>query len=245
MSGHPFDSTREHRALELPQPLFLPAAGAVLVLHGGRADSLAPPTLLNLPGLRMRPFARAMNRDPLFTDVLIASVRYRLRGWNGNRADPVQDAKDALDELAHAAGPLPVLLVGHSMGARAALRAADHPQVQGVVALAPWCPPDEPAEHLADRTIMALHDQADRITSATDTWNYLVRAHAAGARVRGIRMPHGHHAMLRDARLWHRLATSCAATILGLGAPPGCAQHDETTWNTNPVDAADITPHNR
>nr|WP_311318662.1 hypothetical protein [Streptomyces sp. 2132.2] len=27
------------------------------------------------------------------------------------------------------------------MGARAALRAADDPQVRGVVALAPWCPP--------------------------------------------------------------------------------------------------------
>ncbi|MFI9065598.1 alpha/beta hydrolase [Streptomyces sp. NPDC053429] len=225
----------------MPQPSFLPAAGAVLVLHGGRADSLAPPPLLNLPGLRMRPFARAMNQNPLFTDVLIASVRYRLRGWNGHRADPVQDTRHALEELRHAAGPLPVVLVGHSMGARAALRAADNPQVRGVVALAPWCPPGEPTEHLADRMIMALHDEADRITSATDTWNYLARAHAAGAHVRGIRMPRGDHAMIRDARLWHRLTTACAAAVLGLAPSPGGDRCDEAAWSTDPVDAADIT----
>ncbi|MFF2193040.1 alpha/beta fold hydrolase [Streptomyces sp. NPDC058157] len=221
MRGRACDGAGHHRALKLPRPPFLPASAAILVLHGGRADSLAPPSPLNLPGLRMRFVARALNRDPLLADVLIASVRYRVRGWNGHRADPVQDTRHVLEELRSTAGPLPVVLVGHSMGARAALRAADDPQVRGVVALAPWCPPGEPVAHLADRTIMALHDEADRITSATDTWTYLARAHAAGARVRGVRMPHGHHAMIRDARLWHRLTTACAATVLGRAPPPG------------------------
>ncbi|MEU9321430.1 alpha/beta hydrolase [Streptomyces sp. NPDC048295] len=214
-------------------------------MHGGRADSLTPPPLLNLPRLRMRPFARTMNQDPRFSDVLVASVRYRLRGWNGHRADPVQDARRALEELRNTAGPLPVVLVGHSMGARAALRAADDPDVRGVVALAPWCPPGEPVGHLAGRTVMALHDQADRITSATETWNYLRRAHAAGAHVRGIRMPRGHHAMIYDACLWHRLTTACAATVLGLTPPPGGGQSEETAWSTTPVDAADITAPRR
>ncbi|MEU8776534.1 alpha/beta fold hydrolase [Streptomyces sp. NPDC048606] len=241
MSEDAFEGAHRHRALELPQPSFLPAAGAILVLHGGRADSLTPPPLLNLPSLRMRPFLRVMNRSPLLADVLVAPVRYRLRGWNGHRADPVQDTRQALKELRNAAGPVSVVLVGHSMGARAALRAADDPQVRGVVALAPWCPPGEPTAHLTDRTIMALHDEADRITSATDTWNYLARAHAAGARVRGIRMPRGHHAMIRDARLWHRLTTTCAAAVLGLTEPSGSAQDTATAWSTTPVDAADIT----
>ncbi|WP_438949092.1 LLM class flavin-dependent oxidoreductase, partial [Streptomyces harbinensis] len=40
--------------------------------------------------------------------------------------------------LAARLGPVPVVLVGHSMGGRAALRAAGHPAVTGVVALAPW-----------------------------------------------------------------------------------------------------------
>ncbi|ROR00487.1 hypothetical protein EDE04_7066 [Streptomyces sp. 2132.2] len=89
MSGYGSGSEPGHHALELPHPPFLPAAGAVLVLHGGRADSLTPPPLLNLPGLRMRPFARAMEQDALFADILVGFVRYRLREWNGHRADPV------------------------------------------------------------------------------------------------------------------------------------------------------------
>ncbi|GAA0290945.1 alpha/beta hydrolase [Streptomyces polychromogenes] len=241
MRGHVSDGPGDHRALQLPRPLSLPASAAILVLHGGRADSLAPPPLLNLPGLRMRLFARALNRDPLLEDVLIASVRYRLRGWNGHRADPVQDTGHALEELRRVAGPLPVVLVGHSMGARAALRAAADPHVRGVVALAPWCPPGEPVAHLADRTILALHDEADRITSATGTWNHLARAHAAGARVLGIRMPGGHHTMIRDAPLWHRLTTACAAAALNLAPPPGGGHHEETTWSPTPLDAADLT----
>ncbi|MFJ2900437.1 hypothetical protein ACIO87_36905 [Streptomyces sp. NPDC087218] len=127
MSGHGFSSARGHRALELPQPSFLPAAGAVLVLHGGRADSLVPPPLLNLPGLRMRPFVRALDQDPLFADVLVASACYRMRGWNGQRAGPAQVARQALEQLRAVAGPVPVVLAGHSMGHRAALGTADDP----------------------------------------------------------------------------------------------------------------------
>ncbi|MFD7865143.1 alpha/beta hydrolase [Streptomyces sp. NPDC059783] len=224
----------------LSRPSGPAAAAAVLLLHGGRADSLAPPSPLNLPGLRMRPFARAMTRDARLADALIASVRYRVRGWNGHRADPVLDTRRALEELRRAAGPLPVVLVGHSMGARAALRAADEPHVRGVVALAPWCPPDEPAGHLTGRTVMALHDEADRITSATQTWDWLARARTSGARVRGIRMPRGRHAMIRDARLWHRLATDCAASVLGLPAPTGGTPYEEVSWSAEPVDAHDV-----
>ncbi|MFJ8011195.1 alpha/beta hydrolase [Streptomyces sp. NPDC096339] len=224
-------------ALWLPEPRFRPAAGAVLLLHGGRADSLAPPPALNLPGLRMRAFARALREDPRHADVLIGFVRYRTRGWNGERADPVTDTRRALAELDDLAGPLPVVLLGHSMGARAALRAADDPRVRGVVALAPWCPPGEPVGHLAGRTVIALHDEADRITSATDTWAYLRRADAAGARVRGIRMPGGRHTMIRHARHWHSLATRCTAEVLGPASPPGVPAPGRA-WNAGPLDAS-------
>ncbi|MFJ8134213.1 alpha/beta fold hydrolase [Streptomyces hydrogenans] len=224
-------------ALYVPEPRFPPAAGAVLLLHGGRADSLAPPSALNLPDLRMRAFARVLGEDPRHADVLIGYVRYRMRGWNGERADPVHDTRRALAELADLAGPLPVVLLGHSMGARAALRAADDPHVRGVVALAPWCPPGEPATHLAHRTVIALHDPADPITSATDTWAHLRRAEAAGARVRGIRMPGGRHTMISRSRLWHTLAARSTADVLGLAAPPGVST-SETMWGAGPLDAA-------
>ncbi len=228
-------------ALHMPEPRFPHAAGAVLLLHGGRADSLAPPSPLNLPDLRMRAFARVLGEDPRHADVLIGYVRYRVRGWNGERADPVHDTRRALAELADVAGPVPVALLGHSMGARAALRAADDPHVRGVVALAPWCPPGEPVTHLTHRTVIALHDPADPITSATDTWAYLRRAEAAGARVRGVRMPGGRHTMISHSKLWHTLATHSTAEVLGLGPPPHIST-PETVWSVGPLDAALFSP---
>ncbi|GAA2779126.1 alpha/beta fold hydrolase [Streptomyces showdoensis] len=235
------DRSGTFRALHVPEPRFLPAAGAVLLLHGGRADSLAPPSALNLPDLRMRAFARVLGEDPRHADILIGYVRYRMRGWNAERADPVPDTRRALAELADMAGPLPVVLLGHSMGARAALRAADAPHVRGVVALAPWCPPGEPVTHLSHRTVIALHDPADPITSATDTWAYLRRAEAAGARVRGVRMPGGRHAMIRRSRLWHGLAARSTAEILGLASPLRTST-PEPRWGAGPLDAALFTP---
>ncbi|MFF9066335.1 alpha/beta fold hydrolase [Streptomyces sp. NPDC014891] len=233
-----------HRALNLPEPRVDSAAraeggaaGVVLLLHGGRADSFAPPPTLNLAGLRMRPFARALRGSTRTAGLLVGSVRFRMRGWNGERADPVDDARQALADVEEAVGPLPVVLLGHSMGARAALRAADAGHVRGVVALAPWCPPGEPVSHLAGRTVIALHDEADAMTSAAGTWAYLRRAEEAGARVRGVRMPTGRHTMLRGAGLWHRLAARFAAEILHLPVPPG-APTPRAGWGAGPTDAA-------
>ncbi|MFJ9944364.1 alpha/beta hydrolase [Streptomyces erythrochromogenes] len=152
------------RAALIPAPGHRPAQGAtaaVLLLHGGRADALSPPPRLNLPALRMRPFAAAVTRATAHDDVFVAHVRYRYRGWNGHHAHPVADVRRALDELRAAAGPIPVVLVGHSMGGRAALRAAEDPQVEGVVALAPWCPPGHPPP------ICALAGSSPSTTSTT------------------------------------------------------------------------------
>ncbi|MYV65587.1 alpha/beta fold hydrolase, partial [Streptomyces sp. SID2131] len=108
-----------------------PAAptAAVLLLHGGRADGPEPPPALNLPALRMRPFAAAVTRAVRGRSVLVAEVRYRHRGWNGARADAARDAETALNDLRERIGPVPVVLLGHSMGGRAALRAAGDPAV--------------------------------------------------------------------------------------------------------------------
>ncbi|MGR8012143.1 alpha/beta hydrolase [Streptomyces hypolithicus] len=197
---------------------------AVLLLHGGRADGLTAPPLLNLPGARMRPFATAVGRATREQDVLVGTVAYRHRGWNGSRQDAARDALRALDELGELAGPVPVVLIGHSMGGRAALRVAGHPHVTGVVALAPWCPPGEPVGHLAGRRVFVLHDEQDRMTDARAAWGFVRGSAAAGADACGIAMPTGGHTMLRGAADWHRITTALATGVLGIGAlPPAVA----------------------
>ncbi|WP_405014641.1 alpha/beta fold hydrolase [Kitasatospora sp. NBC_01539] len=198
--------------------------GAVLLLHGGRADGLAPPPRVGLAALRMRPFRAAILRGLGDRPVIAASVRYRHRGWNGRHAHAAADARAALDELAPLLGDAPVVLVGHSMGGRAALAAAGHPLVAGVVALAPWCRPDDGTAHLRGRALALLHDERDRVTDARATWVFGARAAGAGARVRAVAMPRGGHTMLRDARRWHRLTAEFAVAILDgrpLPSPPG------------------------
>ncbi|MEN8651258.1 alpha/beta fold hydrolase [Streptomyces sp. 21So2-11] len=223
LPGEQHVETREdgHSALRLHSAPYSPQ-GAVLLLHGGRADALGPPPLLNLPAARLRPFRGAIRRATRDHEVLLAAVRYRHRGWNGSRQDPVREAREALDELARLAPLKPVVLVGHSMGARAALRVAEHPQVNGIVALAPWCPPGAPVSQLRDKHVIVLHDNQDRVTDARESWDFLRRARRAGAHACGIAMPHGGHAMLRDAGAWHRLAASLTEGVLGTAPlPPG------------------------
>ncbi|MGW8882977.1 alpha/beta hydrolase [Streptomyces sp. NPDC055749] len=197
-------------------------SAAVLLLHGGREAGTAPPPFgpLNLPAVRMRPFRRAITKATDPADVLVRSVRYSYRGWNGAREDPFHDAVRALDALRREAGDIPVVLVGHSMGARASLRAAGHPLVRGVVGLAPWCPPEDPVEQLADRDVVLLHSTHDRVTSPRNSRALADRARRAGARTCLITVEGSDHAMLRRAALWHELATALVTALLGQNALP-------------------------
>ena len=203
----------DHRPLTVHTMPAVPQVGVVL-LHGGRADSLDPQPPLNLPALRMRPFRTAIRRTLGEHGLLLASVRYRCRGWNDTRADAAYDAHNALEELTALAPRIPVVLVGHSMGGRAALLNGGRRSVRGVVALAPWCPPDEPVAHLRDRTIVLLHDERDRVTKAEGSWDFVRRARHVGVQAHGIPMPHGGHTMLRGAGRWHRLTADLVSAIL-------------------------------
>ncbi|MEV6649614.1 alpha/beta fold hydrolase [Streptomyces sp. NPDC051219] len=218
---------------------------AVVLLHGGRADALEPPRRWNLPGVRMRPFVRAIARVTANDGVVLAQVRYRHRGWNGVRDDAAQDARRALGVLTRLAGPVPVVLVGHSMGGRAALRVAGHPHVRAVVGLAPWCPPGEPVEHLAGRRVVLVHGDRDRVTDPCDSWAFEERARAAGAESCALRMPGGDHAMLRGAGEWHALTTRIVTGLLQLGPlPPEVAERfaDAAPGPTRPAERSDERP---
>ena len=197
-----------------------PPKGVVLVAHGGQASSTEPTFALQPAVLRMIPVAAAIRQAMRGSGALARRPRFRVRGWNGAQACPVGDLNDVLDALATEFGSVPVVLVGHSMGARAAVRAAGHPAVSAVAGLAPWLPPGEPAAQLAGRRVLLAHGTADSITSPAETWAFVEQAREF-TKVTAVEVRDGDHPMLRRARLWHAIAAEFARAALAL--PPGDA----------------------
>ena len=192
-------------------------SGIVVVAHGGRSVSRATTSPLQLSVLRMVPVARAIRHAVRGDGVEVRRPRFRLRGWNGADASPVRDLTELLDQISAGPWPVPVVLVGHSMGARAALRAAGHPLVSAVAGLAPWLPPGEPVDQLAGRRVLLVHASTDRVCDPRETWAYAERARSAG-QVAAIEVRGSGHGMLRRARLWHQIAAEFARLSLPLPA---------------------------
>jgi pimeloyl-ACP methyl ester carboxylesterase len=195
--------------------------GAVIVAHGGTEVSTDPVSPLDPAVLRMIPLALAIRHGLRGSGIEVSQPRYRVRGWNGDLASPVRDLQQAIDKIVGQFGPIPVVLIGHSMGARAAFRVAGHPAVTAVAGLAPWLPTTEPVEQLAGRRVLLAHGTADRITSPPETWAYAERARSV-TEVATIEVRDGEHTMLRRGALWHRLALEFSRLALGLpGAGSG------------------------
>jgi pimeloyl-ACP methyl ester carboxylesterase len=200
--------------------------GVVVVAHGGQSLSTQPTNAFQPAVLRMVPIAAAIRHGLRGSGAIVRRPRFRLRGWNDAQASPVGDLTEVLDEIAALYGSAPVVLVGHSMGARAAMRAAGHPAVSAVAGLAPWLPLGEPVDHLAGRRVLVAHGSADGITSPSETWAFVDRARAVTG-VTAIEVRDGDHPMLRRARLWHAIAAEFARAALGLEAGPLTAA---VTW---------------
>jgi pimeloyl-ACP methyl ester carboxylesterase len=190
--------------------------GVALVLHGGagRRDSmLVSPTQLSV--LRMIPIAGRIaraGRGRLAVFRLLNSTR----GWD-TRHTPVDDVHWALDRLRERFGEdLPTCLVGHSLGGRAALLAADQPAVRSAVALAPWVhETDGERLDVSGRRILVVHGDQDRVAS-------IRRAEVVASALRRttdvgfVRVAGGSHAMLRHHHVFDKLAADfAAATLLG------------------------------
>jgi alpha-beta hydrolase superfamily lysophospholipase len=195
-------------------------AAVVIVLSGGKADSFDLADARKLTAVRMRPFAAVLHRRGRRRGITVWTLRYRYRGWNGDERSPVADVQWALDEVRRRHGDLPVVLVGHSMGGRAALAIGGDPLVCGVCALAPWTLPADPFDQLAGRDVLIVHGTRDFVTSPRGSRAYARHAAAAGARVGYIALPGETHAMLFRWRTWHRLAAGFALGALGVAPMP-------------------------
>ncbi len=132
-------------------------------------------------------------------------MRYRYRGWNGSAASPVADARAALDAVRRTHGQVPVVLLGHSMGARTAVRVAADPLVRGVTALAPWLPDGEPVD-VHDVVVRLVHGRTDRWTDPAATARWAQRARPVAADLSLTLLEGTGHFMLRRPGLWSTLA---------------------------------------
>ncbi|MDX3193615.1 alpha/beta fold hydrolase [Streptomyces sp. MN03-5084-2B] len=195
-----------------------PARGStravVLVLHGGAEHGTGSVQPWKLAYLRMVPIARALHRAGRKGGVEVRLLRNRRYGWNAPAEDPVEDARWALGRIRADHPGLPVVLVGHSMGARVALRVADDPAVRGVCALAPWTPRGEPVEAVAGRSVLIVHGTRDRMTSPAESHAFAERATGVAARVARFELANEGHAMLRRARVWTRLTVAFTLDLL-------------------------------
>jgi alpha-beta hydrolase superfamily lysophospholipase len=215
MTRHPFSTVSEPDG---------DAKAVALVLHGGRANSTEPVRGTQLAVLRMAPFAAGLRRAGAARGLAVASARYLVRGWNGAAQAPVADVRWVLDRLADRFPGVPVALVGHSMGGRAAIHAADHPSVAALVALAPWVERGDPYRTVTGRDVLVVHGTGDRITSAKASAAWTEQAATVAASASYVAIRGERHAMLRRPRLWHALASRYVlATLLGSAPVDGVA----------------------
>ncbi len=202
------------------------AEAAVLVLHGGgsRVRGMAvSPTQLSV--LRMVPIARALARaghGRLAVYRLLNSVR----GWDTDHT-PVDDVRWALGRLAESLPGLPVGLVGHSLGGRAALLSAGLPAVRSVVALAPWVYEHDGAVQAPRARVLIVHGTDDRIASPARSRAAAQRMARSVGSLSWESVAGGKHAMLSHHGAFVRPAVEfTVAALLGPGrgeppAPPG------------------------
>ncbi len=221
-------STRNNGARLLTTSSPAAPTAAVLVFHGGSATSTLTVSRFAPAVLRLIPVAWA-----IATHVPTAAVyrlKFSVRGWNGDGAAVLGDARWAIDQLAQAHPGLPIVVVGHSLGGRVAMHVVGsssgaaasgaRSRVAGAVGLAPWVDPGDPVDLLHGVPLAVVQGTRDRIVPEASTRAWLARAAQAGARIDSTLIDGAGHAMLRYFRRWHRLAADGVVTVLTAAEQP-------------------------
>jgi dienelactone hydrolase len=188
--------------------------GVVLVLHGGASrgdDVRVSPTQLSV--IRMIPTARAVARAGR-RRLAVFRLLNSYRGWDTHHT-PVDDANWAMTRLRGRYAGVPLGLVGHSLGGRAALLAGDAPDVRSIVALNPWVYPQDDSD-LTGRRVLIVHGGQDRIASIAKA-QAVAHTLSRTASVEFVTIPEGSHAMLRHGREFDRRAAAFTADVLLAG----------------------------
>jgi len=174
----------------------------VLLLPGGAVDGHGRPSRLAELGLGVP--SRLLAATGRADGVEVVRLRYRYRGWNGPEASTLADTGWALEALRRTHGDdVRVVLLGNSLGGRAAFRAADGPGVVAVAGVAPWLPEGDPVGQLAGRPALIVHGDRDRgEAGAARSLAYAERASA----VTGVRRLEvagaGHFLLSRAEDAW-------------------------------------------
>ncbi|MFE4836541.1 alpha/beta hydrolase [Arthrobacter sp. NPDC056691] len=210
-----------------------PTRGVALVLHGGKSHSFQPVQARHLSPARMVPFARHLHAAGRKHGLAVWILRNSVRGWNGEDMTPLKDARWALARIRAEHPGVPIYLLGHSMGGLTAICAADEPNVDAVVALAPWLDDATPASAVTGRKVLIVHGDEDRWTSPSASLRFARRAAAEAAELRYVSLRGAGHFMLRRVGLWHRLATGFLMKAFtertgfpGAGSPASAAALD-------------------
>jgi len=191
--------------------------GIVVMLHGGAERGDQPVGNYSLALRRTRRMFDSISGELVAGGAAVAMLRFSFKGWTarpGAEPSPVRDTRRAVAALHEEHPHLPIVLLGHSMGARAAAWAADSPGVGGVVGLAPWFPADDPVDALAGKQLVAAHGSRDRITSARASRRYVDRAAAVAEEARFVDMGALGHYMLTGADRWNQVAVAECRGIL-------------------------------
>ncbi|MFJ9695629.1 alpha/beta hydrolase [Kitasatospora sp. NPDC101183] len=188
--------------------------GVALLLPGGSVRSRRGP--LKLAELGLRDLATELTERGGDHGIAVHLLRYRYRGWNGEAADTAVDTRWALAEIARRYGGVPVVLVGNSLGGRAAFWCAGDPAVVGVAGIAPWLPEGDPVDHLAGRRVLVVHGDRDRSTaSAAHSLAYARRAAEFVPDLARYEVPEGGHFLVKRADDIRALTTAFVLSTLG------------------------------